>query len=308
MNDPVIITCAVTGSIHTPSMSPHLPVTPDEIASEAIAAARAGAAIVHLHARDPQNGMPSADPDLFMQFLPAIKAECDAVLNVSTGGSSRMSLDQRIAAARRASPEMCSLNMGSMNFGLFPMGEKPRAWKHDWEPGFLDSTRDIVFKNTFADIEAILADLGDGHGVRFELECYDVGHLQTLAHYLDRKIIKPPVFLQFVMGVLGGIDASAESLMAMKATADRLIGDYHFSVLSAGLKQFTLGTMGVILGGNVRVGLEDNLRLSRGELAKSNADQVAKIRRVVEELGFDVATPAQARQRLGLKGMANVGY
>jgi uncharacterized protein (DUF849 family) len=308
VSEPVIITCAVTGSIHTPSMSPHLPVTPEEIAADSIAAAKAGAAIIHLHARDPKTGIPSADPALFMQFLPAIKAECDAVLNVSTGGSSRMSLAERLAPALTANPEMCSLNMGSMNFGLFPMQERPRQWKHDWEAGFLEATRDIVFKNTFADIEGILRSLGEERGVRFEFECYDVGHLQTLAFYLERKLIRPPVFLQFVMGVLGGIDASAESLMAMKATADRLIGDYHFSVLAAGLKQFALGTMGVVLGGNVRVGLEDNLRISRSELARSNADQVAKIRRIVEELGFSVATPDEARARLGLKGVANVGY
>lgn len=308
MSEPVIITCAITGSIHTPSMSPHLPVTPEEIAADSVAAAKAGAAIIHLHARDPQSGIPSADPALFMQFLPAIKAECDAVLNVSTGGSSRMSLAERLAPALTASPEMCSLNMGSMNFGLFPMKERPREWKHDWEPGFLEATRDIVFKNTFSDIEGILKSLGEDRGVRFEFECYDVGHLQTLAFYLERKLIRPPVFLQFVMGVLGGIDASAESLMAMKVTADRLIGDYHFSVLSAGMKQFTLGTMGVILGGNVRVGLEDNLRISRSELARSNAEQVTKICRVVEELGFAIATPDEARARLGLKGADNVGF
>ncbi|MFZ1680756.1 MAG: 3-keto-5-aminohexanoate cleavage protein [Rhizobiaceae bacterium] len=310
MSEPVIITCAVTGSIHTPSMSPHLPVTPREIADEAVAAAEAGAAIIHLHARDPATGMPSADPAHFMGFLPAIRERSDAVLNISTGGSSRMTLDERLAAARRASPEMCSLNMGSMNFGLFPLADRPRQWKHDWEPGFLEATRGIVFKNTFSDIEAILADLGDGHGVRFELECYDTGHLQTLAHYLDRGLLKAPVFLQFVLGVLGGIDASPESLMQMKATADRLIGagNYHFSVLAAGMKQFDLGTMGVILGGNVRVGLEDNLRISRRELARSNADQVAKIRRIVEELGHTIATPDEARSRLGLKGRDRVAY
>jgi uncharacterized protein (DUF849 family) len=308
MSDPVIITCALTGSIHTPTMSPYLPVTPDQIVEEAVAAAEAGAAIIHLHARDPQTGMPSGDPSLFMDFLPRIKARTNAVLNISTGGSSRMTLDQRLAPAKAAKPEMCSLNMGSMNFGLFPMQERHKEWKHDWEPGFLESTKDIIFKNTFKDIEGILESLGEQDGVRFELEVYDVGHLQTLAFYLKQGLIKRPVFLQFVMGVLGGIDASPESLMNLKAAADRLIGDYHFSVLAAGSRQFPLGTMGVILGGNVRVGLEDNLMISRGELAKSNADQVKKIRRIVEELGQKIATPDEARMRLGLKGIANVAY
>ena len=308
MSDPVIITCALTGSIHTPTMSPYLPVTPDQIVEEAVAAAEAGAAIIHLHARDPQTGMPSGDPALFMDFLPRIKARTNAVLNISTGGSSRMTLDQRLAPAKAAKPEMCSLNMGSMNFGLFPMQERHKEWKREWEPGFLESTKDIIFKNTFSDIEGILDSLGEQDGVRFELEVYDVGHLQTLAYYLKKGMIRRPVFLQFVMGVLGGIDASPESLMNLKAAADRLIGDYHFSVLAAGLRQFPLGTMGVILGSNVRVGLEDNLMISRGELAKSNADQVKKIRRIVEELGHTIATPDEARARLGLKGIANVAY
>lgn len=308
MSDPVIITCALTGSIHTPTMSPYLPVTPDQIVEEAVAAAEAGAAIIHLHARDPQTGMPSGDPALFMDFLPRIKARTNAVLNISTGGSSRMTLDQRLAPAKAAKPEMCSLNMGSMNFGLFPMQERHKEWKHEWEPGFLESTKDIIFKNTFSDIEGILDSLGEQDGVRFELEVYDVGHLQTLAYYLKKGMIRRPVFLQFVMGVLGGIDASPESLMNLKAAADRLIGDYHFSVLAAGSRQFPLGTMGVILGGNVRVGLEDNLMISRGEPAKSNAEQVKKIRRIVEELGHKIATPDEARARLGLKGIANVAY
>ena len=308
MSKSVIITCAITGSIHTPTMSPYLPVTPEEIAGQAVAAAEAGAAIIHLHARDPKSGMPSGDPALFLDFLPRIKARTNAVLNISTGGSSRMTLDQRLAPAKAAKPEMCSLNMGSMNFGLFPMQERHKEWKHEWEPGFLESTKDIIFKNTFSDIEGILESLGEQDGVRFELEVYDVGHLQTLAFYLKQGLIKRPVFLQFVMGVLGGIDASPESLMNLKAAADRLIGDYHFSVLAAGSRQFPLGTMGVILGGNVRVGLEDNLMISRGELAKSNADQVKKIRRMAEELGHKIATPDEARKRLGLKGIANVAY
>jgi uncharacterized protein (DUF849 family) len=308
MANPVIITCAITGSIHTPTMSPYLPVTLDQIVEEAVAAAKAGAAIIHLHARDPKTGIPSGDPALFMDFLPRIKARTNAVLNVSTGGSSRMTLDERLAPAKAASPEMCSLNMGSMNFGLFPMKDRHSHWMHEWEPGFLDATKDVIFKNTFNDIEGILDSIGEGHGTRFEFEIYDVGHLQTLAFYIKKGLIKRPVFLQFVLGVLGGIDASPESLMSLKATADRLIGDYHFSVLAAGGRQFPLGTMGVVLGGNVRVGLEDNLTLARGELAKSNADQVHKIRRIVEELGHEIATPDQARARLGLKGSANVNF
>ncbi len=308
MSAPVIITCAITGSIHTPTMSPYLPVTPDQIVEEAVAAAEAGAAIIHLHARDPQTGMPSGDPALFMDFLPRIKARTNAVLNISTGGSSRMTLDERIAPAKAASPEMCSLNMGSMNFGLFPMKDRHTSWKHEWEATFLDATKDVIFKNTFNDIESILDSIGEQHGTRFEFEIYDLGHLQTLAHYLKKGLIKRPVFLQFVLGVLGGIDASPESLMHLKSTADRLIDDYHFSVLAAGGKQFPLGTMGVILGGNVRVGLEDNLTISRGELAKSNADQVKKIRRIIEELGHTIATPDEARERLGLKGLANVQF
>ncbi|WP_243370162.1 3-keto-5-aminohexanoate cleavage protein [Microvirga solisilvae] len=305
MSKPIIITCAITGSIHTPTMSPHLPVTPQDIARQAIDAAKAGAAIIHLHARDPKTGMPSADPDLFEEILSTISKETDAVLNISTGGSSRMSIDERLAPARRLEPEMCSLNMGSMNFGLFPMAERYDNWSHDWEPGFLEATRGIIFQNTFKDIETILSDLGEGRGVRFELECYDVGHIQTVAFYRKRGLLKGPIFLQFVLGVLGGIDPAPEQLMHMKATADRLLGDdYQFSVLAAGRQQFPLGTMGVILGGNVRVGLEDNLMIERGKLATSNAEQVSKIRRIVEELGQRVASPAEVRQMLALKGAA----
>lgn len=306
MTKPVIITCAITGSIHTPTMSPHLPITPQEIAGQAVDAAKSGAAIIHLHARDPQTGIPSSDPELFRQILSTIAKETDAVLNISTGGSSRMTLDERLAAARLLKPEMCSLNMGSINFGLFPMAERTTDWRHDWEPKFLEATRHIVFQNTFGDIESILAELG-GQGVRFELECYDVGHIQTVAFYRKRGLLKGPVFLQFVLGVLGGIDPAPEQLMHMKATADRLLGsDYHFSVLAAGRHQFPLGTMGVILGGNVRVGLEDNLMIERGKLAANNAQQVRKIRNVIEELGHRVATPAEVREMLDLKGAASV--
>ena len=309
MNDKVIITCAVTGSIHTPTMSPHLPVTPDEIATQAVDAANAGAAILHLHARDPATGRPTADPDVFMQFLPRIKAECDAVINITTGGSSLMTLEERLAAPNLAQPEMASLNMGSMNFGLFPMQRRYSEWKHDWEPQLLEATRDVVFKNTFADIEKIFAQLGEGHGTRFEFECYDVGHIQTLAFYLREGLIKEPVFVQFVMGVLGGIDSSPETLMHMKATADRLLGkQYRFSVLSAGRLQIPLATIGAILGGNVRVGLEDSLLIGRGKLATSNAEQVSKIRRILEELGYEIATPDEAREMLDLKGADKVNF
>jgi uncharacterized protein (DUF849 family) len=309
LNEKVIITCAVTGSIHTPTMSPYLPVTPDEITEQGIAAAEAGAAILHLHARDPANGRPTADPDVFMQFLPRLKAGCDAVLNITTGGSSLMSLEERLAAPNLAQPEMASLNMGSMNFGLFPMKRRYEQWQHDWEPQLLDATREVVFRNTFADIEQIFHQLGDGYGTRFEFECYDVGHIQTLAFYLREELIRKPLFVQFVLGVLGGIDASAENLLHMKATADRLLGDdYRFSVLCAGRLQLPLATVGAVLGGNVRVGLEDSLMIGRGELAESNAQQVAKIRRVLEELGYAIATPDEARTLLRLKGADKVNF
>ena len=305
----VIITCAVTGSIHTPSMSPHLPVTADEIAEQAVAAAEAGAAILHLHARDPRDGRPTADPAAFMAFLPRIKQACDAVVNITTGGSAQMTLDERLAAPLQAQPEMCSLNMGSMNFGTFPLLRRYKEWKHDWEPGFLEASRDTVFKNTFADIESVLQRLGEGCGTRFEFECYDVGHIQTVAFFLAEGLIKPPIFLQFVLGVLGGIDAAPEQLMHMKATADRLLSDsFRFSVLAAGRQQMPLGTLGVILGGNVRVGLEDSLAIGRGELAESNAQQVAKIRRILAELGYEAAAPDEARAALALKGGDRVAF
>ena len=305
----IIVTCAVTGSIHTPSMSPHLPVTPDEIAADAIAAAEAGAAVLHLHARDPEDGHPTADPAVFMEFLPRIKQASEAVINISTGGSSQMTLDERIAAAKHAAPEMCSLNMGSMNFGIFPLKDRYQDWKHPWEPGFLAASKDVVFKNTFQDIERILIELGQGCGTRFEFECYDVGHIQTVAYYLKQGLIKPPVFLQFVLGILGGIDPAPEQLLHMKATADRLLGEaYHFSVLGAGRHQMPLATLSAILGGNLRVGLEDSLTIGPRELATSNAQQVAKIRRVIEELGYELATPDEARERLALKGGDRVGF
>ncbi len=308
MSRKVIITCAVTGSIYTPTMSPHLPITPEQIAEQAVAAAQAGASVVHLHARDPATGRPTADPDVFMQFLPQIKAECDAVINLTTGGSSAMSLEQRLAAPTLAQPEMASLNMGSMNFGIFPLKDRHEHWQHAWEPQLLEATRDLVFKNTFADIEQVFSELGRS-GTRFEFECYDVGQIQTLAFFLRSGLIKPPLFVQFVLGVLGGIDASPHSLLHMKSTADRLLGEhYQFSVLGAGAMQMPLGTMGAIVGGHVRVGLEDSLWIGHGALATSNAQQVRKIRVILEQLGYDIASPAEARAMLELKGAERVRF
>jgi uncharacterized protein (DUF849 family) len=305
----VIISCAITGSIHTPSMSPHLPVTPDEIAASAIGAAEAGAAILHLHARRPEDGRPTPDPETFLRFLPRIKQATDAVVNITTGGSHYMSLDERLAGARRAEPEMTSLNMGSMNFGLFPMLSRPRQWKHEWETKHLEASRDVVFKNTFADVERILRELGEERGARFEFECYDVGHLYNLAHFLERKLVRPPLFVQFVLGVLGGMGAEPECLTIMKATADRLLGeDYQFSVAAAGRAQFALVTMSAICGGHVRVGLEDNLYIGRGELASSNAEQVKKAKMILEALSLPVATAHDAREILKLKGHDRVKF
>ncbi|CAM5361728.1 hypothetical protein ATER59S_01431 [Aquamicrobium terrae] len=304
----VIITCAVTGSVHTPSMSPHLPVTPDQIAAEAVAAAEAGASILHLHARDPDNGRPTADAEVFMRFLPRIKQATDAVVNITTGGSSLMTLDERLAAPLKAQPEMCSLNMGSMNFGLFPILDRPREWRHEWEPQLLEATRHTIFKNTFADMEFILDKLGKGCGTRFEFECYDVGHLYSLAHFRDRGLVEGPFFIQFVLGILGGIGADPENLVHMKRIADKLFGDdYRFSVLAAGRHQMPLVSIAAAMGGNVRVGLEDSLYDGRA-LAKSNADQVRRIRSILEGLSLEVASPAEAREMLALKGADKVAF
>ena len=305
----VIITCAVTGSIHTPTMSPHLPVTPDEIAADGVAAAEAGASILHLHARDPDDGRPTPDPDVFMAFLPRIKQQSDAVINITTGGGLGMTLDERLAAPRRASPEMTSLNMGSMNFGIYPMLNRYKEFKYDWERPHLEGTKDFIFRNTFKDIEYIMKDLGEGHGVRFEFECYDVGHLYNLAHFVDRGLVKPPLFVQTIFGILGGIGADHENLMHMRRIANKLFGDdYRWSILAAGRHQMSFVTMGAMMGGNIRVGLEDSLFLGKGELAPSNAAQVAKARRIVEELSLEVATPAEAREMLGLKGGDQVDF
>jgi len=303
MKRKVIITCAITGSIYTPTMSPHLPVTGPEIATASIDAAEAGASIIHLHARDPENGKPSAKIDHFNGFIPQIDQSCDAVLNISTGGSSLMSLDERLAPARHIKPEMCSLNMGSMNFGIFTLKNRFSKWQHDWEPALLDATKHTTFQNTYQDIETILSELGGKDGTRFEFECYDLGHIETLAYYLRQDLVKTPLYVQFVLGVMGGVGASPENLMAMKASADRLLGEnYQFSVLAAGSSQIPLATLGLILGGNVRVGLEDSLITPEGKLAKSNAEQVAKIRTIIEALGHEVATPAEVRESLALKG------
>ena len=296
----IIISCAITGSIHTPSMSPHLPVTPDEIAVSAIEAAHAGAAVLHLHARDPETGAPTPDVAVFEQFVPRIQTATNAIVNITTGGSARMTIEERLAGPSTLRPEMCSLNLGTMNFGLYPMLERPREWKHDWEAPFLEATRGGMFKNTFADIESVLATMSP-FGTRFEFECYDVGHLYSLAHFLDRKLVTPPLFVQTVLGILGGIGANPDSVMDMRRTADKLFGkDYEWSMLAAGRNQVTLGTMAAIMGGHVRVGLEDNLWLAKGQLAKSNAEQVRKIRTILEELSFEIATPDEARAIIGI--------
>ncbi|MCG8543175.1 MAG: 3-keto-5-aminohexanoate cleavage protein [Alphaproteobacteria bacterium] len=305
----VIISCAVTGAIHTPTMSDALPITPDEIAKQSIEAAEAGAAIIHLHARDPETGVPTPDPEVFMQFLPRIKQSSDAVVNVTTGGGLNMTLEERLAAPLRAKPEMCSLNMGSMNFGIYPGAEKFTSWKFDWEEPYLRGTDDFIFRNTFRDIERILKELGEAHGTRFEFECYDIGHLYNLAHFVDRGLVKPPFFIQSIFGILGGIGADLDNLMFARRTADRLFGkDYVWSVLAAGRHQMAFCANAAMLGGNVRVGLEDSLYLAKGRMAQSNAEQVAKIRRIVEELSLDVATPQEARSVLALKGGDNVGF
>ena len=306
----VIITCALTGAVHTPTMSDALPITPAQIAEQAIAAAQAGAAILHLHARDPADGRPSPDPKLYMEFLPRIKEATDAVCNLTTGGSPTMSIDARLAAALQASPEMASLNMGTLNFATYPMADRYKTWKHDWEEPYVRNTDDGIFRNTFRDIQRIYRALGEAHGTKFEHECYDVGHLYNLAHCLDRGLFKPPLFIQMVFGILGGIGTDVDNLIFMKRTADRLFGAelYQWSVLGGGRFQMPFATQSMLIGGNIRVGLEDSLAISRGRLATSNAEQVFKIRRIVEELSYEAATPSEARQMLGLKGLDKVNY
>ncbi|TMI06181.1 MAG: 3-keto-5-aminohexanoate cleavage protein [Betaproteobacteria bacterium] len=304
----VIITCAVTGSIHTPSMSPFLPVTPEEIAAAAIGAAQAGAAIVHLHARNPKDGSPTQDPAVFKQFLPKIKAASDVVVNLTTGGAPTMSIEERLQPALRLKPEVASLNMGSMNFGLYEMLGRYKEFKHDWEKPYLAGSDERIFKNSFKDIAYILQSCAD-NDTRFEIECYDIGHLYTAAHFLERRLLKPPLFIQSVFGIRGGIGPHPEDVLHMKRTADRLFGDaYYWSVLGAGRNQMFIAAMSAVMGGNVRVGLEDSLWLGRGQLAESNAAQVSKARRILEELGFAVASPGDAREMLKLKGGRSVNF
>ena len=305
----IIISCAITGSIHTPSMSEFLPITAAQIATSAIEAAQAGAAILHLHARVPETGHPSSDPAHWAGFLAAIKAGCDGVVNMTTGGSAIMTLQQRLAAPMQFRPEMCSLNMGSMNFALYPMAAKISDWKYDWEKPFLENSDDLVFKNTPRDIALVLNEMGVQRGARFEFECYDVSHLYMLKHFVDRGAVQAPLFIQFVFGVLGGMASGPDMLVLMKRTADRLFGlDYQFSVLAAGRNQVPMATSAAAMGGHVRVGLEDNLYASKGVLARSNAEQVKRIRGIVEGLGRVVASPSEAREMLGLKGAGMVAF
>lgn len=304
----VIITCAVTGAIHTPSMSPYLPVTPEEIIEAAVGAAEAGAAIIHLHARDPVTGKPDQSPEAFARFLPQIKARTDAALNLTSGGSPFMTIEERIQPSMRFAPEVASLNMGSINFALFPMLERFKEFRHDWERKHLEDSRDLIFRNTFKDIEYALASCS-ANDTRFEFECYDIGHLYNLAHFADRKLVKPPFFVQSVFGILGGIGVHPEDVSHMRRTADRLFGqDYQWSVLGAGRHQMRIAAMAASMGGNVRVGLEDSLWLGRGTLAESNAQQVRQVRKIIEGLGLQVASPAEAREILQLKGSDRVRF
>jgi uncharacterized protein (DUF849 family) len=305
----IIISCAITGSIHVPSQSPHLPYGPQDIAQSAIQAAEAGAAILHLHARHPETGRPSADPTHWAGFLPILKMSTDAVVNMTTGGSAIMTLEQRLAAPMANAPEMCSLNMGSMNFALYPMLARIKNFKFDWEKSFLENSDDVVFKNTPRDIAHVLTEMGQKRGARFEFECYDISHLTMLKHFVDRGLIQSPLFIQFVFGVLGGMPPEPEILTLMKRQADRLFGEtYQFSVLAAGRAQIPMATMAAAMGGHVRVGLEDNLYLSKGVLATSNAQQVTLIREIVERLGRTIATPGEARDILHLKGRDKVAF
>lgn len=307
-NRKVIITCAVTGAIHTPSMSPHLPVTPDEIIDAAVGAADAGAALVHVHARNPTTGQPDQSPEAFEPFLKVIKQRSNCVINITTGGAPTMGVEERLGPCAHFKPEVASLNMGSMNFGLYPMLARFKDFKHEWERPYLEGSKDRIFKNTFQDIENILTTCAENN-TRFEIECYDIGHLYTLAHFVDRGLVKPPFFVQSVFGILGGIGPHPEDVIHMKRTADRLFGDqYHWSVLGAGRHQLPIAAMAVSMGGNLRVGLEDSLWLGPGQFAKSNADQVKAARMIIEGLGLEVATPDDAREALQLKGADKVNF
>lgn len=304
-----IITCAITGAIHTPTMSDALPINSEMIAQQAIDAAKAGASVLHLHARNPANGAPSIDPAHFMEFLPRIKAETDAIVNISTGGSLSTGIEDRMAPAVAASPEMCSLNMGSLNFAMHPLADRYKEWKYDWEEAYVRGSVGNIFRNTFDEIGKVAQTLGGDHQVKFEHECYDVGHIYNLKFCVDQGMFKAPIFLQFVMGILGGITANIDNLVFMKQTADRLFGkDYQWSVIGAGAQQMKLGAVAAQMGGHVRVGLEDSLFIERGVLASSNAQQVKKMRGILETQGNQVATPAEAREMLGLKGMDKVAF
>lgn len=305
----VIISCALTGSVHTPSMSEYLPLTPLQIIESGVEAAEAGAAILHIHARDPENGKPSGDPAVYRQICSALSERTEAVVNITTGGTTRMTIQERLAFPLSVKPEMCSLNMGSMNFAFHPIAERITEWRYGWEKPYIEGTKDVVFKNTFADIEYILSHLGDA-GTRFELECYDIGHLYNLAYFVERHLIRPPIFIQAIFGILGGLGPDPENLFLMRTTADRLFGrqNYQLSVLGAGRHQMSLLTAGAILGANVRVGLEDSLYLGPRAKATSNAQQVSKIRRILEELYFEIATPTEVREMLDLKGAGRVSF
>jgi uncharacterized protein (DUF849 family) len=299
----VIISCAITGAMHTPTMSDALPITPQNIATQSIEAAAAGAAIIHLHARKPADGEPTGSPEVYLQFLPRIHRETNAVINLTTGGSPTMSVADRLAAAVHFKPEMCSLNMGSMNFAIFPAARRIQKWKYTWEEPYVRNSDDFIFRNTFRDIAYILQTMSDA-GTKFEHECYDVGHLYNLAHFIDRGLVRPPFFVQLIFGILGGIGADLDNVMFMKRTADRLFGpaNFQWSVLAAGRHQMPFLTQAALMGGNVRVGLEDSLFIERGQLASSNAQQVVKIRRILGEMGLEPASPDEARKMLGLKG------
>ena len=304
----VIISCAVTGAIHTPSMSPYLPVTAAEIAEASIAAAEAGAAIIHLHSRDPVTGKPDQRPEAFTPFLKMIKQRSDAIVNLTTGGSPYMTVHERMQPAKVLKPEVASMNMGTMNFGLFPMLKRFKEFKHDWERPYLEGSKDLIFRNTYGDLETVLTELSVNE-TRYEFECYDTSHLYNLAHFVERGLVKAPFFIQTVFGILGGIGTHPDDVMHMKRTADRLFGDdYRWSVLGAGASQMKIAAMAASMGGNVRVGLEDSLWIGKGQLAQSNAQQVRKVRDILEGLGLEIATPAEAREILQLKGLDKVAF
>ncbi|NNF79308.1 MAG: 3-keto-5-aminohexanoate cleavage protein [Rhizobiales bacterium] len=308
LKNKVIISCAVTGSIHTPTMSPHLPITASEISDNAIGAAEAGAAIIHLHARNPETGEPDQSLEAYQPILGVIKQASDCVLNLTTGGAMTMTVEERAKPAIELKPEVASLNMGTMNFGLFPMLNRYKEFKFEWERKYLEGSRAGFFRNTFADMEYILTECANNN-TRFEIECYDIGHLYTLAHLADRGLVKPPFFIQSVFGILGGIGNHPEDIMMMKRTADRLFGDsFQWSVLGAGRHQMRVASIAAAMGGNVRVGLEDSLWAGAGKLAENNAEQVRMVRQILEGQGLEIATPDEARQILNLKGGDQVGF